>query len=735
MKTKKILSLVGLQAVLAVMLGACASETPFQTEGEGLVNFKVSLNREVSRAIDSDSLAKLEDNCVVYISSEKGLLHKWKGLNNVPSSLYMKFGDYKAEAWSGDSLSASFTARFYKGATDFTVNDARANKAVVIKCGIANVVASVDASTIDNALLKDYNVTIGHSRGSLDYNADNIATAHGYYMMPSTDTDLTYTVTGKGPDGKPFTKEGVIEDVKPAWEYVLSFKFDPKENTDGGAFLTIKVEESALEEDYESIIYGCPAFAGFEFDIDSQVIGTSGEFDSDRIVAIAAYGGLKSLDMTVADKTAMNLGSDEYKLLELSDAANSELQSIGISFDGEPVIKDNLYKYYLTFSKEWLNSLVASAEEYVVTLKAVDRSGKKKDQAFRIANTEGAIKYDDPLVAQDPADNDNMMAVTGTTAEVTFIMTADSGDEVKVQYRADGTDSWNEVTATTSRAASLTVTATLTGLRPGTRYEYRGVMGDFTTPSCYVTTDEVYVIPNASFEEWGTYKASTLLGMKDVTFPGSGSRSFWDSGNEGSATVNMTLTDKSTDMVHSGTYSARLESKSAAGVIAAGNIFIGSYVKTDGTNGVLSFGREFNGSHPAALKVWANYRPASGVSIESSNKSFLPSDFVSGGTDQGQIYVALTTAPVEIRTNPSNRKLFDADGDATVLAYGEVTWKGNFGPDGSLEQVEIPLKYNSRAKSNKPAYLVVVVSASKYGDYFSGAPGSVIYLDDFELVY
>ena len=111
----------------------------------------------------------------------------------------------------------------------------------------------------------------------------------------------------------------------------------------------------------------------------------------------------------------------------------------------------------------------------------------------------------------------------------------------------------------------------------------------------------------------------------------------------------------------------------------------------------------------------------------------MPEGF-SGGSDHGQIYVALTTEPIEIRTNPSNRKLLDKD-EAAVLAYGERTFTSSFGPDGSLESLEIPIEYNARANTQRPKYLVIVVSASKYGDYFSGAVGSVMYVDDFELIY
>jgi hypothetical protein len=34
-----------------------------------------------------------------------------------------------------------------------------------------------------------------------------------------------------------------------------------------------------------------------------------------------------------------------------------------------------------------------------------------------------------------------------------------------------------------------------------------------------------------------------------------------------------------------------------------------------------------------------------------------------------------------------------------------------------------------------PTYLIVVCSASKYGDYFTGGAGSVLYVDDFSLEY
>ena len=45
------------------------------------------------------------------------------------------------------------------------------------------------------------------------------------------------------------------------------------------------------------------------------------------------------------------------------------------------------------------------------------------------------------------------------------------------------------------------------------------------------------------------------------------------------------------------------------------------------------------------------------------------------------------------------------------------------------------LKLEYRATNRKPTYIVLVCSASKYGDFFTGASGSVLYVDEFSLEY
>ena len=84
--------------------------------------------------------------------------------------------------------------------------------------------------------------------------------------------------------------------------------------------------------------------------------------------------------------------------------------------------------------------------------------------------------------------------------------------------------------------------------------------------------------------------------------------------------------------------------------------------------------------------------------------------------------------PYEIRTRPSVRKVFDKN-DANIIAYGEFISGSS---TSSYQQITIPLEYRA---NRTPRYIVIVCSASKYGDYFIGGEGSTLWLDEMELVY
>lgn len=734
-------------------LASCSMEAPFADRGEGNLTITTDIKGDVTkhtRAIGADELSALREKCVVYIENSKGVIRKYKGLDNIPESIRLRTGEYVAEAWSGDSVSASFDKKFYRGWEKFEITEGE--NSLTLKCNIANVLVSVDASSLD-VNLSDLKVTFSHSRGLLEFTETNITDgAKGYFMMPNADKDLTYKVEGKKSDGSAFTKEGKIENVQRAHEYCMTLSEDERPVTEGGALIRLTIADIPLIEE-EVEIFPAPAVRGTDFDIDGQVVSVERDF-KDTKVYIRGYFGLSSVAMNVSGNFS---GIGSYADI-LSGDAISELSAKGVvverreskdaAIDGADVKVDELY---VTFTKAFLDALPASEQEYKVTFSAVDGQHKEGSATLRIANDNAAVEHLAPVSTVAVTEMD-MMAIGARSVTLSGLVNTPDATNYGIKYRKQGSYEWTAAYPSSSsgaprryssranagtRAAATPYTVRISGLEPGSAYEYISFADGYDSEDVQsFTTESEFSIFNSSFEEWSTYSAETILGPKNVVFPGRGERNsnpFWETGNEGGATVDMTLTDKSTDMVHSGTYSARLESKSAAGMIAAGNIFAGTYVKTDGTNGVLSLGREYNGSHPSSVRVYANYRPGSSVSVKKGNEGFCPDGFANG-KDHGQIYVALTVGPVEIRTNPKNRKLFNPD-DEQVLAYGQVTWTESFGPDGALQVLNIPFTYNERAKTTRPTHLVIVASASKYGDYFSGSAGSVMYLDDFELIY
>ncbi|MCM1369713.1 MAG: DUF4493 domain-containing protein [Candidatus Amulumruptor caecigallinarius] len=754
------LSVVALAA--GSLISSCAMEEPFGDSGEGSLTLTTEIRGDVrissTRSIPADELAALREKCVVYIENSKGVIRKWKGLDNIPQHVQLKVGHYLAEAWSGDSVSASFSSKFYRGKQEFDIEEGE--NSLMLHCNIANVIASVDPASL-SVDLKDLKVTFSHSRGELVFDKDNIETAKGYFMMPNADKNLNYKIEGVTNDGKPYVRFGEIENVQRAHEYRLTVAQDENEVTEGGALIRIVIEDIPVIEDEVEIFPG-PAVSMVNGNIDEQVVSLDHNF-SDVQLYVRGYFGMNSVTMNLSD----NVPDIENGLNLLDGSVISDLASKGIrvertvSQDASSSVeggKVNVEEVYVVFTRNFLNSLPESDSEFTFTLNAVDGRRKQGSATLRVANSAAAVEYLAPVGTSPVSD---LLAVGVSRARLSGnVYDAASAVRFGIRYRVAGASEWinaypsssseaaarrkaraNTRAGVVSRAAVAPFDVIVTGLNPGTTYEYQAFCNGYDNAEVITfTTETAFEIPNSSMEEWGTYVAKTLLGNKTVIFPGTGNTTevgvrsdhFWDTGNEGGATANLSLTNKSSDMVRSGSYSARLASGSAMGVIAAGNLFTGLYVKTEGTNGVLSLGNTYNGSHPSKLQVWANYRPGGSVKVKSGNESYV--EVVKDGTDQAQIYVALTDGAVDVRTSPDNRKLFNKD-DEQVVAYGQVTWKEAFGPDGSLKLVEIPLEYKENAKTKRPTHLVIVATASKFGDYFCGSASSVMYLDDFKLVY
>ena len=132
-------------AVLAagVLMTGCSSDELI-AQGEGRVMITATVNsdvRVVSRAATEQELA---EECNIWISSEKGLVRKFEGMSSLPTEgIWLTSGSYVAEAWTGDSVSADFEKRYFKGYERFEIKPSTTTP-VELTCKIANVVASVN---------------------------------------------------------------------------------------------------------------------------------------------------------------------------------------------------------------------------------------------------------------------------------------------------------------------------------------------------------------------------------------------------------------------------------------------------------------------------------------------------------------------------------------------------------------------------------------------------------------
>jgi hypothetical protein len=174
-----------------------------------------------------------------------------------------------------------------------------------------------------------------------------------------------------------------------------------------------------------------------------------------------------------------------------------------------------------------------------------------------------------------------------------------------------------------------------------------------------------------------------------------------------------------------------MESQKVFGKFAAGNIYTGKFGKAtlSPVGATLDWGLEFS-SRPLALRGWYRYEPKP-IDMTSSKYSHL-----SGQTDNCQIQIFLTdwTSPFTISTG-DERFVDTSEGNKSILAYGTILSNDNTTDNGGKNgyvQFTIPLEYRSL---KQPTYIVISAAASRYGDYFTGGLGSVLYLDELELIY
>lgn len=305
-------------------------------------------------------------------------------------------------------------------------------------------------------------------------------------------------------------------------------------------------------------------------------------------------------------------------------------------------------------------------------------------------------------------------------AKRAYIKGKTSTGVVSIDYREAGATAWESMLSNELTVEGEDFLAMLTHLRPSTDYEYQLTIDGKTQPVETFRTDSAQQFPNFSFDSWHQ-EGKVWYPNPDM----SAENYFWDSGNKGTSIAggkNPTSEEKK-DVIKGS--AIRMASEYVVVKFAAGNIYTGSFVDIIGTKGaMIDFGRPYT-ARPSGLKGY--YKYTSGV-IDNTNATYAG---MMGQKDSCHIYMALFDWTGPFRVNTVEETFIDLSwNNESMIAFGELKTDQSI---SDYQPFRIQLTY--RDYFTKPKYVVMVASASKYGDFFTGSTGSILLLDECELIF
>lgn len=721
-----------------LFLVGCRQDDSF-LDNAGRVKFGVGVDDEIEIIASRSTLSEeestaLRENCKIRIFNNGKLVNRYGKWSEMPEDgILMPVGDkYSTLVVAGDSVPASFESKYYKGTETFVVAKGQTTT-VEVNCNIVNTLVKIEYSEDWDNLLEEAKVTVSVDGGSLEYSMgeeDKI----GYFIAPEENPVIECIFSGKTKTGKTFSYPSTIESVKKATLYTVTYSpsdGEPVPGDYGGGFFELTIDETPLHTENATVmVYQRPVISatnGSEnIDLSADMFVATGATMS----PVFTFSGSTPLKTVVVESellTELELSSNSLDIITEQQQFVEKGLNVTITEDKKKVTLEFSDKLNTFFETESLHSMKFVATDTYDEIQE-GATAKTREAVWNIIVSDANVaSMDIPSDRRYEIWSDKAVfygqKLEGKTPTETLYF----------RYREKDTDTWSEnIQAIIDDVYYKT--EQVKGLKPGTTYQYQMVEG--AKPSnaiSEVTTDQAAQFPNKSFEDW-------FQDGKTWYIYNRGGQMFWDSGNQGGTTgiaswSPYNMTTAATDYSFSGK-SVKMVNKVIANTLAAGNLFIGDFIGTeDTTKGILGWGRPWS-TRPKALRGYVRYIP---------NK--VTNDKLPDGDDDGIVYIAVgdwpgadynKNWPIIIRTKYPDTNLFYKEvGTYTgngIIGYGElVLYKETKGEDGGMYQFEIPIKY--RSLERLPKSIVVVASASKYGDYYIGADGSTMWLDELELVY
>ncbi len=429
-----------------------------------------------------------------------------------------------------------------------------------------------------------------------------------------------------------------------------------------------------------------------------------GDNSSHNVVHFSAPRGVKSLTLSHDDTRLLDAGLPQY--VQLVDAAAATAQSLTALGLGVSAVS-----YGATEATLDLGPFLAALPmgDYYLSLDLID-----------VRNRYSAATVVLSVTSPVEAEATTVKPWAGFAILNGRWFTEGRPSGLRFQWKKAGDSEWADYSGAVSyNDATSTFSAELYGLQGATAYLFRVKTDkDEETREVAFTTATAGTIPNLNMDDW--YKDGSAW------YPGASSSSrVWDSANGGTASFGtVPTTPEESDVVHG--KAARMESTSVTVVVitkfAAGNIYVGDFVKVSGVGAELDWGIPFS-SRPVALHGYYKYSPRP-IDFAETN----PYNVSKGDMDACSIKMYLCDWSAKFRVNTSN-KVFLQDDDPSIIAMCDFT--SNVATDGYVE-FTFPLQYRD---ARTPKYVVIVGAASRLGDYFTGGKGSTLWLDELSLVY
>ncbi|MBQ5647903.1 MAG: PCMD domain-containing protein [Alistipes sp.] len=362
-------------------------------------------------------------------------------------------------------------------------------------------------------------------------------------------------------------------------------------------------------------------------------------------------------------------------------------------------------------------------------------------------------------------------------ANVIWIKAANiDGANIQFAYRKRGSEEWLKVKDEWYAADSKNpynryeegfVKAVVRGLEPGTEYEVIGYADEKQSDVKIVTTTTLYQLPNSQMEEWAKFTNDQNLLPTGEAGPcwypfSSVQNMFWATGNPGGTSLgekyNLTYpvyknaNPENVPPGSTGEVSAFMGSQSVLNMkFAAGNLFVGRYGETLGTNAKIYFGREIDQNvKPVALRFKIKYSRGGINWITINNKYQSASTgteyhigskqikIIGGQPDVAKVFLCLTDWKEPHCVNSADEKTF-FDPRTAAGVFGLGYFDSDSTPELVVEDTDewhtmtIPVEYSN--PDIVPSVLLLTFTCSGYGDYFTGSSESWMYVDDIELLY